>query len=182
MTLPWITNDEAEDEIDATPAARVFAEENNIDLSDVEGTGSGGRIILSDVESLAEEEEIFPLEDFDRGLQPEIELAPESEVVPEPEAPAPTKFPLGTRIVDAAQGKKMLASTHSRFQRIAHLVAYLGQGEQPRFVLSMVMWQVVPGGILYVPQSLSTYEGLNVWERLEEDTGAPEGFVAFRAP
>lgn len=40
--------------IDATDAAREFAENHNIDLSTVKGTGQDGRIILSDVKALVE--------------------------------------------------------------------------------------------------------------------------------
>jgi pyruvate/2-oxoglutarate dehydrogenase complex dihydrolipoamide acyltransferase (E2) component len=41
-------------EVDATDAARKAAQEYDIDLADVEGTGSGGRVILSDVEAYLE--------------------------------------------------------------------------------------------------------------------------------
>lgn len=38
-----------DDDIDATDAARQLAADSNIDLADVEGTGSGGRITVDDV-------------------------------------------------------------------------------------------------------------------------------------
>jgi pyruvate dehydrogenase E2 component (dihydrolipoamide acetyltransferase) len=44
-------------EVEATPAAKRKAEELGTDLSMVEGTGSGGRITVKDVESAAEQEE-----------------------------------------------------------------------------------------------------------------------------
>jgi len=45
------------EEIKATPRIRKLAEEKGIDLSEVEGTGSGGRITEEDLERLEEEEE-----------------------------------------------------------------------------------------------------------------------------
>jgi pyruvate/2-oxoglutarate dehydrogenase complex dihydrolipoamide acyltransferase (E2) component len=44
-------------EVEATPAAKRKAEELGTDLSMVEGTGSGGRITVKDVESAAERQE-----------------------------------------------------------------------------------------------------------------------------
>ena len=44
-------------EVEATPAAKRKAEELGTDLSMVEGTGSGGRITVKDVESAAEQQE-----------------------------------------------------------------------------------------------------------------------------
>ena len=40
---------------DATDAARKMADEKGLDLTDIEGTGSGGRILLRDVEKAAKE-------------------------------------------------------------------------------------------------------------------------------
>jgi pyruvate/2-oxoglutarate dehydrogenase complex dihydrolipoamide acyltransferase (E2) component len=48
---------ESEREVEATPAAKRKAEELGTDLSMVEGTGSGGRITVKDVESAAEQQE-----------------------------------------------------------------------------------------------------------------------------
>jgi pyruvate/2-oxoglutarate dehydrogenase complex dihydrolipoamide acyltransferase (E2) component len=45
--------DTSEDEIEATEAAGRKAEELNVDLSRVEGTGQGGRITVGDVEKAA---------------------------------------------------------------------------------------------------------------------------------
>ncbi len=47
---------EEKGEVEATPAAERKAEELGVDLSQVEGTGSEGRIILKDVQSAAQEE------------------------------------------------------------------------------------------------------------------------------
>ena len=45
--------DEPEGGVDATPAAERTAEELGVDLSQVRGTGSGGRITVNDVRSAA---------------------------------------------------------------------------------------------------------------------------------
>ena len=44
-------------EVEATPAAMRKAKELRVDLSKVEGTGSGGRITVKDVENAAEQQE-----------------------------------------------------------------------------------------------------------------------------
>lgn len=44
-------------EVDASDAARREARELGVDLTEVEGTGSGGRVIIDDVKILAEEED-----------------------------------------------------------------------------------------------------------------------------
>jgi pyruvate dehydrogenase E2 component (dihydrolipoamide acetyltransferase) len=46
---------EAESRVQATPAAERAAEELGVDFSQVEGTGSGGRITVKDVRRAAEE-------------------------------------------------------------------------------------------------------------------------------
>jgi pyruvate dehydrogenase E2 component (dihydrolipoamide acetyltransferase) len=48
---------EAGSEVKATPAATRKAKELGADLSKVEGTGSGGRITVKDVENAAEQQE-----------------------------------------------------------------------------------------------------------------------------
>jgi pyruvate/2-oxoglutarate dehydrogenase complex dihydrolipoamide acyltransferase (E2) component len=45
--------DEPKSEVEATPAAERRAEELGVDLSQVRGTGSGGRITVKDVQSAA---------------------------------------------------------------------------------------------------------------------------------
>jgi large subunit ribosomal protein L20 len=47
----------SEEDIEATEAASRKAEELNVDLSSVEGTGQGGRITVGDVEKAAREDE-----------------------------------------------------------------------------------------------------------------------------
>jgi pyruvate/2-oxoglutarate dehydrogenase complex dihydrolipoamide acyltransferase (E2) component len=47
--------DEPESEVEATPAAVRRAEELGVDLSQVRGTGSGGRIVVKDVQRAARE-------------------------------------------------------------------------------------------------------------------------------
>ena len=47
---------ESQSGVEATPDAKRKAEELEIDLSEVEGTGSGGRILVKDVESAAKQQ------------------------------------------------------------------------------------------------------------------------------
>lgn len=48
---------EANDEVDATDSARELANENSVNLADVEGTGKDGRVIQDDVEKFLAERE-----------------------------------------------------------------------------------------------------------------------------
>ena len=48
--------EQVKQEAEATDAAVKLAEENGVDLADVEGTGSGGRILLSDVQDYLDED------------------------------------------------------------------------------------------------------------------------------
>jgi pyruvate/2-oxoglutarate dehydrogenase complex dihydrolipoamide acyltransferase (E2) component len=48
--------DRPKSEVEATPAAERRAEELGVDLSRVKGTGSGGRIIVKDVQDAAKEQ------------------------------------------------------------------------------------------------------------------------------
>ena len=67
----------------ATPAARKIAEEQAIDLKQIEGTGPRGRITKDDVLSFASQ----PVEAMTEApVTPEIEDAPVHEAVPEPES------------------------------------------------------------------------------------------------
>jgi large subunit ribosomal protein L20 len=56
-STPEAPAEQAEEEIEATVAAERKAEELNVDLSSVEGTGQGGRITVGDVEKAASEDE-----------------------------------------------------------------------------------------------------------------------------
>jgi large subunit ribosomal protein L20 len=56
-STPEAPAEQAEEEIEATAAAERKAEELNVDLSSVEGTGQGGRITVGDVEKAASEDE-----------------------------------------------------------------------------------------------------------------------------
>ena len=56
-STPEAPAEQAEEEIEATDAAERKAEELNVDLSGVEGSGQGGRITVGDVEKAASGEE-----------------------------------------------------------------------------------------------------------------------------
>lgn len=187
MTFPW-------NEIDATEAAVELAEELDIDLSEVEGSGIDGRITKPDVEALlvddedtdeedeSEEEEVFPLEELDGGLVTVVEEDESEEEEFVPVAVGESGFPQGTRIVDEEMTKTLLSNAAYRFRNVSGRVAFMGYGEdQALFALYLASWQVRPGGVFYVPVELADYDELAAWER-PEDEEVPEGFVAFRAP
>ena len=48
-----VSTPEGEAEVEATTAARRKAEELGVDLSQIEGTGAGGRVLLKDVQKAA---------------------------------------------------------------------------------------------------------------------------------
>ncbi len=186
--FPWNN-----DEVDATEAAIGLAEELGVDLSEVEGSGIEGRITKPDVEAFlqevpeeafeeTEEEEVFPLEELDRGLALVDEDEPEEEeefTVPEVDE---NGFPQGTRIIDEEMTKTILGNAAYRFRNVSGRVAFMGYGEdQAYFALYLASWQVRPGGVFYVPVDLADYDQLEAWERLTDEEG-PGGFVAFRAP
>ncbi len=191
MTFPW-----KNDEVDATEAAIELAEELGVDLSEIEGSGTEGRITKPDVEAFLEgtedsveedefgagEEVTFPLEELDGGLTSVDEDEPEEGeefTVPEVDEDG---FPQGTRIIDEEMTKVLLSNASYRFRNVSGRVAFMGYGEdQAYFALFLASWQVRPGGIFYVPQDLAEYDQLEAWERPENEE-VPEGFVAFRAP
>ena len=78
-----VTQPASEGRLFATPAARKIAEEQAIDLKQIEGTGPRGRITKDDVLSFASQ----PVEAVAEALvTPVIEDAPVHEAVPEPES------------------------------------------------------------------------------------------------
>ncbi|MDP6455631.1 MAG: dihydrolipoamide acetyltransferase family protein [SAR202 cluster bacterium] len=82
---------EPEGRLFATPAARKIAEEQDIDLRQIEGTGPGGRITKEDVLGFADQ----PVEVVAEAPEPltPVETAPEPPVVAETPEPEPTPEP-----------------------------------------------------------------------------------------
>jgi pyruvate dehydrogenase E2 component (dihydrolipoamide acetyltransferase) len=80
--------------IKASPLARRMAEEHNIDLSEIRGTGPGGRIVRDDIEDFLEQQRRAAPVSAAPGPRPEappqeaptvvaqVSMPPESEVVP----------------------------------------------------------------------------------------------------
>ena len=52
-------------EVNATPAAIELAQVNNVDIDDVEGTGTDGKVTVDDVRGYIEDsgDEVTPVED-----------------------------------------------------------------------------------------------------------------------
>ncbi len=184
--FPWNNN-----EVDATEAAIELAEELDVDLSKVEGSGTEGRITKPDVEEFlestdgsVEKEEVFPLEELDGGLvvsNGDEEEESEEEVFISVEIEE-GGFPQGTRIIDEEMTKTLLSNAAYRFRNVSGRVAFMGYGEdQALFALFLASWQVRSGGVFYVPLDLADYDQLAEWKRLENEE-TPEGFVALCAP
>jgi hypothetical protein len=76
----------SEEDVVATDAARNLAEENNIDLTSVKGTGAEGRITVEDVR------EAIELLEEQEAAEAEKTTAEEEEVVEEPTSPAEPPF------------------------------------------------------------------------------------------
>ena len=75
LTRPAPPVEEEDEEVDATAAALALAAEEGLDLSLVEGSGSGGRIGVGDVRDF--------LEDLDAAIDEELSL--EAELIDESE-------------------------------------------------------------------------------------------------
>jgi pyruvate/2-oxoglutarate dehydrogenase complex dihydrolipoamide acyltransferase (E2) component len=95
----------SEAEVSATPAAAELAEANEVDLAEVEGTGSGGKVTVADVTAHVEAQgdEVVPVEDptAEEGAEDEgeNELKPITGNGAEPSETAPVpEFTLDTDV------------------------------------------------------------------------------------
>src|SRR6266581_5490355 len=87
--------------VKASPLARRMAEEHRIDLSQVQGTGPGGRVVRDDIEDLLEQ----------RGAPP-APAAPAPApmpAAPPPAAPAPAAAPPETELVKLSRVQLLIA-------------------------------------------------------------------------
>ncbi|HET7604637.1 MAG TPA: pyruvate dehydrogenase complex dihydrolipoamide acetyltransferase [Sphingomicrobium sp.] len=75
------------DRVKASPLARRLAQAQNIDLSSIQGSGPGGRIVRSDIDAAAGKKGTVPQE----GLSPAA--APQGTVPVRGPSPAPTEIP-----------------------------------------------------------------------------------------
>jgi pyruvate dehydrogenase E2 component (dihydrolipoamide acetyltransferase) len=67
--------------IKASPLARRMAEEHNIDLSHVQGTGPGGRIVRDDIEDVLEQQDVPPTPTTQQPETPSSTSLPDTELV-----------------------------------------------------------------------------------------------------
>jgi e3 binding domain len=84
----------SEAEVSATPAAVELAEANEVDLTEVEGTGSGGKVTVSDVQDHIEAEggEVVAVEDptaEDNGEEDSVKPITHNGAEPSETAPVP---------------------------------------------------------------------------------------------
>jgi pyruvate dehydrogenase E2 component (dihydrolipoamide acetyltransferase) len=111
------TDGRADGRFRASPIVRRLAQENNLDLSKVEGTGPAGRIVERDVRAA--------MERGDAQADGRAEEAPEAAPAPQPAAaaPEPTGAP-GTQIKEMPRMQRVIAErmTQSK-QQIPHFYA-----------------------------------------------------------
>src|SRR3712207_4263703 len=111
------TDGRADGRFRASPIVRRLAQENNLDLSKVEGTGPAGRIVERDVRAA--------MERGDAQADGRAEEAPEAALAPQPAAaaPEPTGAP-GTQIKEMPRMQRVIAErmTQSK-QQIPHFYA-----------------------------------------------------------
>lgn len=122
----------AKDRVMATPVARRIADEIGLDLSEVDGSGPGGRITKKDVENFDRDQthsHSIPSDesDVDTLTEPEIEdIAPVESLVPatEPEVPASS--------LTKTEGKEPLTRMRQQIAR----VTVKSKTEKPHFYVS----------------------------------------------
>jgi pyruvate dehydrogenase E2 component (dihydrolipoamide acetyltransferase) len=111
------TDGRADGRFRASPIVRRLAQENNLDLSKIEGTGPAGRIVERDIRAA--------MERGDAQADGRAEEAPEAAPAPQPAvaAPEPTGAP-GTQIKEMPRMQRVIAErmTQSK-QQIPHFYA-----------------------------------------------------------
>ncbi len=92
----------------SSPVVRRLAEEHDVDISEISGTGTGGRVTKKDIESYIEEREAAPAA---------TEAAPKP-VLPEPE---PERVPIydGDRVVELTSIRRAIANRMALSKREA---------------------------------------------------------------
>ena len=121
----------------ATPAARKIAEEQAIDLKQIEGTGPRGRITKDDVLSFASQ----PVEAMTEApVTPEIEDAPVHEAVPEPESESvATPEPVAAAAPPAPAAESMSEGGLIPLSRMRQQIARVtvkSKSEKPHFYVN----------------------------------------------
>ena len=121
----------------ATPAAKKIAEEQAIDLKQIEGTGPRGRITKDDVLSFASQ----PVEAMTEApVTPEIEDAPVHEAVPEPESESvATPEPVAAAAPPAPAAESMSEGGLIPLSRMRQQIARVtvkSKSEKPHFYVN----------------------------------------------
>jgi 2-oxoisovalerate dehydrogenase E2 component (dihydrolipoyl transacylase) len=90
----------------SSPVVRRLAAEHGVDLSEISGTGSGGRVTKKDIESYIEEREAAPAA---------------AEASPEPAPPKPERVPVyeGDRVVELTSIRRAIANRMALSKREA---------------------------------------------------------------
>lgn len=105
----------------ASPIVRRLAQENNLDLARIDGSGPQGRIVERDVRAAMERGDAQAGAEADGKAE---EAAPEQPSAPQaPEAPAPTGAP-GTEILEMPRMQKVIAERMTQAkQQVPHFYA-----------------------------------------------------------
>ena len=91
----------------ATPAVRKLASENGVDISEIEGTGLGGRVSKKDVEDFIAQREAPPAAPQARPQQPQVIPA---QPAAQPSRPAPAPSLSGDTLVPLTQMRRAIAN------------------------------------------------------------------------
>lgn len=97
----------------SSPVVRRLAEEHDIDIAEISGTGTDGRVTKKDIEAYIEERE-------EEYATPGLQEEREAEAPPQPE-PAPERVEVyeGDRVVDLTSMRRAIADRMSRSKREA---------------------------------------------------------------
>lgn len=140
---PQVGKSEPNERIKASPLARRMAQEHEIDLANVAGTGPGGRITKEDVQSFLNQ--VSPMGQIE---QPQAAPAPSA---PEPAQPQPAPQPAGAAALRGAQPVELTRMQQTIARRMAE-----SKFSKPEFVLTAVMDMTEARKLL---KSFSSMEG-----------------------
>jgi pyruvate dehydrogenase E2 component (dihydrolipoamide acetyltransferase) len=135
VPLPAASATESEGRLFVTPAARKIAEEQNIDLRQITGTGPGGRIVKEDVlEYSGQPEPVVAETPAPPEAPPAVEETQELEAAAEP-APEPVIAEVPAVVETASDNADGLVPLSRMRQQIAR-VTIRSKSEKPHFYVT----------------------------------------------
>lgn len=118
-------------DVRATPAVRKLASENGVDISDIQGTGLGGRVSKKDVEDFIAQRSARPAREAPPQAQPQPQAQPATaRVVPAQQpaqAPRPAPVPSlsGDTLVPLTQMRRAIANNMAQAWSAPHAHAVM---------------------------------------------------------